>query len=41
MKTEKEEDRLVCLDKRLEPNVDFDDALKVLGYQVLSNLGWV
>jgi hypothetical protein len=25
-----EEERCVCLEKRLEPNVDFDDALQVL-----------
>jgi hypothetical protein len=42
-----EEERLVCLEKKLVPNVDFDDnALQVLGfywdnYQILSNLGWV
>jgi hypothetical protein len=41
MKTE-EEERRVRLEKRLEPNVDFDDALQVLDFtQILSNLGWV
>jgi hypothetical protein len=41
MKTE-EEERRVRPEKRLEPNVDFDDALQVLGStQILSNLGWV
>jgi hypothetical protein len=43
MKTkEEEEERRVHLEKRLEPNVDFDDALQVLvSTQILSNLGWV
>jgi hypothetical protein len=44
MKTEEEEEeeRCVRLEKRLEPNVDFDDALQVLdSTQILSNLGWV
>jgi hypothetical protein len=36
--TEEEEDRLVCLEKRLEPNVDFDDALQVLDSTRISNL---
>jgi hypothetical protein len=41
MKTEEEEGR-VRLEKRLDPNVDFDDALQVLdSTQILSNLGWV
>jgi hypothetical protein len=31
IKTE-EEDRLVRLEKRLVPNVDFDDALQALGF---------
>jgi hypothetical protein len=36
-----EEERRVHLEKRLEPNVDFDDALQVLdSTQILSNLGW-
>jgi hypothetical protein len=41
MKTE-EEERRVRLEKRLELNVD--DSSKcwiLLGYQILSNLGWV
>jgi hypothetical protein len=39
MKTE-EEERRVRLEKRLEPNVDFHDALQVLdSTQILSNLG--
>jgi hypothetical protein len=38
IKTEEEEDRLVCLEKRLEPNVDFDDALQVLDSTRISNL---
>jgi hypothetical protein len=33
-----EEDSLVCLEKRLEPNVDFDDALQVLDPTRISNL---
>jgi hypothetical protein len=41
MKTE-EEERRVRLEKRLEPDVDFDDALQVLdSTQILSNLGLV
>jgi hypothetical protein len=41
MKTE-EEERCVRLEKRLKPNVDFDDTLQVLdSTQILSNLGWV
>jgi hypothetical protein len=40
MKTEEEEERRVRLQKRLEPNVDFDDALEVLdSTQILINLG--
>jgi hypothetical protein len=40
MKTEEEEEeRRVRLEKRLEPNVDIDDALQVLdSTQILSNL---
>jgi Txe/YoeB family toxin of Txe-Axe toxin-antitoxin module len=43
---EEEEERRVRLEKRLVPNVDFDDTLQVLEfysdkYQILSNLGWV
>jgi hypothetical protein len=44
---EVEEDKLICLEKRLVANVDFDDqALQVLGfhtniYYMLGNLGWV
>jgi hypothetical protein len=44
MKTEEEEEeeRCVRLEKRLKPNIDFDDALQVLdSTQILSNLGWV
>jgi hypothetical protein len=42
MKTEEEEERRVRLEKRLEPNVDFDDALQMLdSTQILSNRGWV
>jgi hypothetical protein len=45
MKTEEEEEeeeRRVRLEKRLEPNVDFDDVLQVLdSTQILSNLGLV
>jgi hypothetical protein len=33
MKTEEEEERRVRLEKRLEPNVDFDDALQVLDFE--------
>jgi hypothetical protein len=41
MKTEEEEMR-VRLEKRLKPNVDFDDVLQVPdSTQILSNLGWV
>jgi hypothetical protein len=32
MKTEEEEGRRVHLEKRLKPNVDFDDVLQVLDY---------
>jgi hypothetical protein len=35
---EEEEDRLVCLEKRIEPNSDFDDALQVLDSTRISNL---
>jgi hypothetical protein len=39
---EEEEERRVCLETRLEPNVDFDDTIQVLdSTQILSNLGWV
>jgi hypothetical protein len=38
MKTEEEEERRVRLEKRLEPNVDFDDALQVLDSTQISNL---
>jgi hypothetical protein len=42
MKTEEEGERRVCLEKRLELNVDFDDALQLLdSTQILSNFGWV
>jgi hypothetical protein len=41
MKIEEEEERRVRLDKRLEPNVDFDDALQVLDSTQIFNLGWV
>jgi hypothetical protein len=41
MKTEEEEERRVRLEKRLEPNVDFDDALQVLDSTQIFNLGWV
>jgi hypothetical protein len=42
MKTEEEEERRVCLEKRLKPNVDFDDVLQVWdSTQILSNLGLV
>jgi hypothetical protein len=45
MKTEEEEERRVRLEKRLVPNFDFDDNTSkcwiLLGYQILSNLGWV
>jgi hypothetical protein len=42
MKTEEEEERRVHIEKRLEPNVDFDKALQVLdSTQILSNLGLV
>jgi hypothetical protein len=42
MKMEEEEERRVRLEKRLEPNVDFDDTLQVLdSTQILRNLGWV
>jgi hypothetical protein len=45
MKTEDEEERLICLEKRLVANVEFDDhTLQVLEsqlniYQLLGNLG--
>jgi hypothetical protein len=41
---EEEEERFVRLERRLVPNVNFDDALQVLGFysnQILSDLGWV
>jgi hypothetical protein len=38
MKTEEEEERCVHLEKRLEPNVDLDDALQVLDSTRISNL---
>jgi hypothetical protein len=39
---EEEEERRVRLEKRLEPNFDFDDVLQVLdSTQIMSNLGWV
>jgi hypothetical protein len=39
MKTEEEEERRVRLEKRLEPNVDFDDnTLQVLDSTQISNL---
>jgi hypothetical protein len=38
MKMEEEEEGRVRLEKRLEPNVDFDDALQVLDYTRISNL---
>jgi hypothetical protein len=42
MKTEEEEERHVRLEKRLKPNVDFDDVLRVLdSTQILSILGLV
>jgi hypothetical protein len=42
MKTEEEEEWRVRLEKRLKPNVDFDDVLQVLdSTQILSNLGLV
>jgi hypothetical protein len=37
VKTE-EEERRVHLEKRLEPNVDFDDSLQVLDSTRISNL---
>jgi hypothetical protein len=37
MKTEEEEERHVCLEKRLKPNVDFDDTLQVLDFTRISN----
>jgi hypothetical protein len=45
--SEEEEERLSCLEKRLVPNVEFDDqALFTLGfgtdiYYMLGHLGWV
>jgi hypothetical protein len=38
MKTEEEEERHVRLEKRLEPNVDFNDALQVLDSNRISSL---
>jgi hypothetical protein len=38
MKTEEEEERRVHLEKRLEPNVDLDDAVQVLDSTRISNL---
>jgi hypothetical protein len=38
MKTEEEEEMHVCLEKRLEPTVDLDDALQVLDSTRISNL---
>jgi hypothetical protein len=38
MKTGEEEERHVCLEKRLEPNADFDDGLQVLDSTRISNL---
>jgi hypothetical protein len=38
MKTEEEEERLVRLEKRLKPNIDFDDVLQVLDSTRMSNL---
>jgi hypothetical protein len=38
MKTEEEEERRVRLEKKLELNVDFDDALQVLDSTRISNL---
>jgi hypothetical protein len=38
MKMEEEERRRVRLEKKLEPNVDFDDALQVLDSTQISNL---
>jgi hypothetical protein len=38
MKTVEEEERFVRLEKRLEPNVDFNDALQVLDSSRISNL---
>jgi hypothetical protein len=41
-KEEGEEKMRVCLEKRLEANVNFDNALQVLdSNQILSNLGLV
>jgi hypothetical protein len=36
--TTEEEERRVRLRKRLEPNVDFDDAIQVLDSTLISNL---
>jgi hypothetical protein len=36
--TTEEEERRVRLRKRLEPNVDFDDAIQVLDSTPISNL---
>jgi hypothetical protein len=42
MKMEEEEERRVHFEKRLKPNVDFDDVLQVLdSTQILRNLGLV
>jgi hypothetical protein len=47
IKTEEEEDRLVCLEKRLEPNVDYMISMTpskcwiLLRYQIFSNPVWV
>jgi hypothetical protein len=38
MKTKEEEEKRVHLEKRLEPNVDFDDVLQVLDSTRRSNL---
>jgi hypothetical protein len=38
MKTGEEEERRVRLEKRLKPNVDFDDTLQVLDSTRISNL---
>ena len=46
MMSDEEEEKLGCLEKRVVPNVDFDDdALQVLGfspdiYQMMNHLGW-
>jgi hypothetical protein len=38
MKMEEEEERRVRLEKRIEPNVDLDDAVQVLDSTRISNL---